>query len=318
VDPNEPADVGARGPGPETHPAVRRILTELDDPDLLEELAGLAASDLSSFLLELMRRRVRQIAAPDVLRRYQQDRFVVPAAFPMTALRRVEDAFLAALPEGWDVVTLSPLVPFGTHAATADIAQDRVVSTVRGTEVAADPTNALALEAGARRRSDRAGVVRLAAIQRVVRAQRFEAADAWAHFTLFALLSTGRDRGGRTFEQEAFAEHLAIHVEGALRAGAEGVRVLLTDLTGGDRETVLRVAETALSRTPGVTVERDPEREEGRGYYEEACFKIRGVFGQAEFEISDGGFVPWGRRLLADRRERMCISGSGLDRIAVL
>jgi hypothetical protein len=49
------------------------------------------------------------------------------------------------------------------------------VTAIRACEVAADPANALALEAAVRRASRPPGTVRLAAIQRVVRAQRFPA-----------------------------------------------------------------------------------------------------------------------------------------------
>lgn len=308
--------MSGRSAGPE-HPAVERVLAALGDPELLDELAALPGSDLTSLLLALMHRRAEGIAAPDILRRYRTDRFVAPAPFPLTALRTVEDAFLAAVPAGWDVLTLSPLVPFGTHAATAGVAQDRIVSTVRASEAAADPTNALALEAALRRRAHRADPERLATVQRVVRGQRFDSPDAWAHFSLFALVTAGRDAGGRTFEGETLAEHVAIHVDGALRAGADDVRVLLTDLTGGDREQVLGAVERAVRAAPGrVAVERDPEREEGRGYYDGACFKIRTRFGRSEFEIGDGGFTRWTQELLGDRRERLCISATGLDRIA--
>jgi cytidylate kinase len=104
-------------------------------------------------------------------------------------------------------VALSPLVPLGTHRI-AGVAQSRLVSTVRGTEVAADPTNGLALEAAMRRqelirqqpRSTQR--VSMAASQRVVRAQTFEGDASFAHFELFRLITAGRDTGNLIFERE--------------------------------------------------------------------------------------------------------------------
>jgi hypothetical protein len=50
-----------------------------------------------------------------------------------------------------EVVLLAPLVLLGAHSALGPVSQNNVVSTVRACEVAADPTNALALEAASRR-----------------------------------------------------------------------------------------------------------------------------------------------------------------------
>lgn len=60
---------------------------------------------------------------------------------------------------------------------------------------------------------------------------------------------------------------------------------------------------------PFDTVE-DPSRV--TGYYTGLCFKVfrDGV------EIGDGGFVDWSAGLLSDRKERMLISGLGIDRLA--
>jgi len=69
----------------------------------------------------------------------------------------------------------------------------------------------------------------------------------------------------------------------------------------------------------GVTVVDAPEREAGRGYYQRVCFKIFARFGEAEpIEVSDGGFVDWIAQLLGSRKERLLISGHGLDRVAIM
>ena len=94
------------------------------------------------------------------------------------------------------MLALAPVVPLGTHSALATVSQHKVLSTIRACEVAADPTNALALEAAGRRRAlPRTATVKLAGIQRVVRAQQFQGAGAPAHFTLFGLVTAGRDEG---------------------------------------------------------------------------------------------------------------------------
>ena len=120
----------------------------------------------------------------------------------MRALRRVEDALIAGCADAFEVIALAPLVPLGTHSAIATVDQNKVVATSRHSEVAADPTNALALEAATRRnkalRRDAKSktLIQLGASQRVVRAQQMSGAGRFAHFHLFGLVSAGRDAGG--------------------------------------------------------------------------------------------------------------------------
>src|SRR5256885_1737366 len=80
--------------------------------------------------------------------------------------------------------------PLALNGVLGDIDQHNVLATVRGSEVQADPTTALTLEAALRRRGDDPAV-RLCTCHRVLRLQRFDAPDAWQHFRLFALVTAG-------------------------------------------------------------------------------------------------------------------------------
>jgi hypothetical protein len=51
----------------------------------------------------------------------------------------------------------------------------------------------------------------------VTRAQRYSADDAFAHFSLFGLVTAGRSQPREGFDAEAMIEHLSVHVE-ALRS----------------------------------------------------------------------------------------------------
>ncbi|MFS8098427.1 hypothetical protein LFM09_14950 [Lentzea alba] len=269
---------------------LMRVLRTLGE-DALDRLDGLSGSDLTTLLLALMRRRAGALSGPDVLRRYRSDRFVAPSSVPFGVLRATEDRLLGALPSSFDVVGLAPVVPLGTCSAVAEMDQNNVLSTIRGTEVAADVTNALALEAAVRRTGSD---VRLAAVQRVVRAQRFDGAGQFAHFTLFGAVSAGRDRGSLAFEREHFAEHLSF-----LREACGDVEVRVTVLD--PRFEVLRGDLPA-----------NPSRQ--TGYYQGLCFKVL----RDGVEIGDGGFVDWTQRLLGNRKERLLICGVGVDRLATL
>jgi hypothetical protein len=285
--------------------------------DLQRTLTHLSGSDLTSLLMAVMAERTSAVAAPDALRRHQTDRFTKPSAIPALQLRRAEDLYLGAA-DGWEWLILAPLVPGGTFTSMGDLDPKRVISTIRGTEVAADPTNTLALEAAARRGGGSGpGTHRLAAIQRVVRAQRFADADAFAHFTLAGFVTAGRGTPGRSFETGGLKEHLGIHIRALQAGGADAIEIAITHL--GDREGgFFDDVSTAFGGVDGVTVSEDPERTGGRRYYRSVCFKVHATFGSDRFELADGGDTDWTARLLSDRKERCFISGAGLDRFALV
>jgi hypothetical protein len=220
------------------HRALERILKDARLRESFELLSqGLPGSDLTSLLLEVFRTRSSDVTASQLLRRYRTDRFVSPAPVPFGGLRAAEEACLRALPAGFEVATLAPVVPLGTQSTIATVDQNNVLSTVRSTEVAADPTNALALEAAVRRAEVLASRsqerVRLAAFQRVLRAQRFVEEMAFAHFELFGVVTAGRDVGSGIFERESAEEHLHIMMDALLSLGASNVRIELSDFADG-------------------------------------------------------------------------------------
>ena len=303
-------------------PALRRVLAEAGGPELLNRLAEeLTGADLTTLLLEVFRRRAERLTPAEVMRRYRTDRFVTPAPTGFAELRRAEDFLLSALPDDFQVLTLAPLVPLAAHTAVATVDPRKVVATIRGSEVAADPTNALALEAAHRRSralaaDPRSAVpVRLAGSQRVVRAQHFDAPGMLAHFQLFALVTAGRDTGGRAFEQQHLAEHLHFAVRAMAGAGVRRTEIRLTCLDESAAPVLART-RTELAGTPGLDIVDDPGRATGRGYYTGLCYKIFATVHGQRLEVGDGGFVDWTQRLVGSRKERLLISGFGVDRLA--
>lgn len=289
-----------------------RVLAKAGGERTLELLTGLPGADLTTLMLAVMRERAARLSGPELLRRGRTDRFVASSDIPFDRLRAAESAALDALGPEFEKVTLSPLAPLGLHSVLGAVHQNKVVSTIRGSEVAADPTNGLALEA-AIRRQDTEEVVRLAASQRVVRAQRVDGPAMFAHFTLLGLVAAGRDTGNLAFERRYSAE--------VIQAMADAVRAQL-DAPLEVRLTVLdprfsAVADAIREAMPGEVTD-DPERETGRGYYTGLCFKLACHLDGERFELGDGGFVPWTQELLGNRKERLFIGGLGIDRLATL
>lgn len=299
--------------------ALDRVLRQTGDPALPDRLANLPGADLTTLLLHVMRERTERLTPADVLRRYREDRFVTPATLPFARLRAAEDHLISLLPNDFQLITLAPLTPLGTHSVIGTVHQDKVLATVRGNEVAADATNGLTLEAAARRHAALAAdprspePVRLATVQRVVRAQRF--APGWsAHFGLLGMVSAGRDTGDLAFERTHVVEHVR-YLSAALRVRpGDGVELRVT--VGEPR--FAAVADAIRAAVPDVDVVADPDRAAGTRYYAGFCYKAYTVRDGARTEIADGGILDWTRQLLGNRKERLVTSGLGVDGLATL
>ncbi len=304
------------------HPAVARIVQE-HGAELVDVLSGqLSGADLTALLLEVAQRRSAAITPTDVLAQYERDRFVGPSRIDGRSLHETEHRAVRPLSTSFDVLTLAPLTPLGTHSVVAGVSQNRVVTTSRSTEAAADPTNGLALEAAIRRRellrrSARSSEsVKLAAVQRVTRAQHFDGPMSFAHFSLLGAVIAGRDIGAARFERAALVEMLAALAIVVRAIGADDVAMSIHDFDGRFQSLVKHA--TSDLDVLGVHTISDPDRTTGAGYYPSVCFKVHATFGTETIEVGDGGFVPWTQRLLSNDKERLLIGGLGLDRLALL
>jgi hypothetical protein len=296
-------------------PALARVLPAIGGAEVVERLAALSGSDFTTVMLAVARLRAARETPASVLRRYRADRFVQPAGAHPAGLRRAEDLLAASLPSEFEILTLAPLVPFGTHAVLGPLSQDKVITAMRACEAAADPTNALALEAAVRRIGARDAPVRLAALQRVVRVEQAQQ-GRFAHFSLLGLVTAGRDDGGRRFEHESAAEHVRVVAAGLTAAGLDRIQLALTPLTPAGQAVASAVAGSLAGTALDVVV--DDDRQSGRGYYRDLCFKVNVMAGAEWTEVGDGGFTDWTARLTASNKERLLISGVGIDRVVAL
>lgn len=284
---------------------IARLEREAGLPGLTAALAErLGPTDLQSLLLEVHRRRAARRTPAEVLRDFARDRFVRPSAADGGRLLAWEAAARELLPPGFAMLELSPVTPLGTCSAVAGVSQDWSVATDRNTEVVSDVTNVLALECALRRRADRSQAVHLAAGQRVLRPQKFDAPGLSTHFHLLGLVSAGRQ------ELPFLLLHLDFHLRLLHRFGRGPLTVELTDFRGRHDRLEREVAAPLRQRFPGVTVRFDPERAGGRGYYRDLCFRVN----EGDLQLVDGGVVDWTARLLGDAKERLVISGVGSER----
>jgi hypothetical protein len=282
--------------------------------------AGLSPTDLQTLLLAMAKARATAVTPARVAGRWREDAFVRPSGVDARVLCALEAELWKRLPGEFDALELSPVAPFGACAAVAGTDQNRVLTTTRTSELVADQTVVLALEAARRRAKGDVDVVRLAATHRVLRAQRFP--DGYQqHFRLLALVSSARDAGSGRTDASLLLEHLRFYV-GALSElfPGDSVQIRLTSL--GSPVVWERVTDWVLPQLdplPGnVTVSEDPDRTHGRGYYRDLAMRIDLVRGGSEIEIGDGGFTDWTSRLMSDGKERCLTTCISTERLAEL
>jgi hypothetical protein len=133
---------------------MERVLRAAGIPDLVQALADrLSPTDLQSLLLEVYRRLAQKTTPAQLLEQYERNRFVAPSQVDPRKVAEVERLAWQLLPGKYLPLELSPVCPLGTNSVIASVDQNKVVTTIRNTEVVADTTNVLALEAALRRRS---------------------------------------------------------------------------------------------------------------------------------------------------------------------
>lgn len=276
----------------------------------------LSASELNSVLLEVFHRRAQSLAPAGVLRQYRQNRFVQPARVDPLAFRKFETGLLQlARARGFEVVELSPLCPFGACSAVAVVPQNNVVSALRGTEVVADATNALALES-ARRRADAgfpAEPLRLCAAHRHVRAQSLADSRHTAHFKAFCLTTAGRDTGSFQFERTHLFGHWGFYRSFLQDKLGLPLQIRLRSLAADAPQRAFVDGVVAEARAQDWDLELTAPTLGAQPYYRILQAKIAVWIGAQEVEIADSGFTDWTRRLGSNGKERFLISGLGSE-----
>jgi hypothetical protein len=333
-------------------PMVARVCSAAGVPDLVERLASRVSSgDLQAFLLELARRRAAPREPHELLTQYHGDAAVRADSGDARQIALLTLAAFEAA-HGFRALELSPVEPLGAQSVLGGLSQDNVLSTVRASEVVADPTVALALAAAAARRAGGDGV-RLCACMRVVRPQ----SAARRHFRLFALASAGRSDADHGFDVAALRDHVAAHlaIGAAVREISAPVERLVVRVSDSVVHKALTQADVAVrpdvdhphDAMPNAAVRRlgrmlrrlelavdalapvvrgvagaallvDLTRSQGVGYYDGLQLRIDAISGGVPREVADGGAVDWGAQLLSDRRERLFTSGAGIERLGDL
>jgi hypothetical protein len=292
--------------------------TSAIDPALLEQLQeSLPATQLWSLLLAVIERRAGRRNAGALARQWAHDRFVEPAYIDQRASLELDLHLFTAAAE-FEALELSPLAPLGVCSVVAPTSQNRVVSTVRGTEVVSDPTNVLALESARRLRKDPSATVKLATSHRCVRAQAFPRLPGFAaHFRLFCLTTAGHETKDQSFTVDALIEHINTHLHALTRLEHYGYALpgrVVTLLSTPERRPL---ADRIAAGLGAIEVKHAPLT---KTYYKGLRFMINvNISGEMqEFPLVDGGAFDWVAKLAANRKLAFVSSAIGSQLVAYL
>jgi hypothetical protein len=157
-------------------------------------------------------------------------------------------------------------------------------------------------------------------VHRVLRTQPFPPPYS-QHFEMLALCTAGPAAGGHAFEHAALYEHVAFYLRLLESLAPDRTVTALVELAdldrpgpGGPLED--RVCAPLREAFPTARIEVDPNRTRAATYYVGAALRVAVLHDHGETEIGDGGFTDWTQVLLADRTERLLVSGAGIEQTA--
>jgi hypothetical protein len=280
-----------------------------------------APSNRRGELLAIARADAASRRPSDLLAQWAADSTVRPSPVDLrTAV--AFDALALDAARDYEALLLSPVAPLGVSSVLSPGSQDRILSTIRGTEVVADATNVLALECAARLRRDPATHVRLCTIHQLLRMQPPSNEKARTkHFRLLMLGEAGAGSPANGFEVTAAIAQL--HVYRRLLDSAARTRGLtweqpLAIVRSNDALPAIgaRIRTALEDGFPDIQVREESLESRyyqglriGYGAHDRA-----GVFQ----EIVDLGVLDWVGQLTSNRRNRYVASAIGLQLLPML
>lgn len=303
---------------------VDKILERAGEARVLSLLAeNLSGTELNSLLLEIFNRRTSRQSPAQLLKHYQSNRFVKPADLPVLEMKQAELDLLKIFQKFlFEPIELSPVAVLGSCSVVAPADQKKILSALRGTEVLADATNAIALHISDLKKQKRWSLkknsekLRYGTIQRHVRTQSITGKGFTPHFKIGCLVTSGLDVGNFGFEKEALTEHvLAMKAIFREYYKVEDLSFRLI-CRGGYNDSIRLASEIKRfiqQHYPETAIQIVETSEKEIGYYKGIQYKVDIKWGDKTFEIGDGGFVDWTQQLLQNKKERFLITGFGFE-----
>ncbi|MCC0647246.1 hypothetical protein [Clostridioides sp. ZZV15-6598] len=303
--------------------AISRILNILGDVKIIDKIVNLNNSDINSFLLSVFQSAVIKKTPQNILAAFSTNRFTSPSHFDPIAFHNLEVKLLSLSEKlGIKNLLLSPSAPLGSCSVFGCVNQNNVISALRGTETLSDPSNMIAIiiADGLKKKILRnEDAIHYATTTRVVRAQTFEGKGFYAHFGIFCIVSSGKDKGSYLCESELLIKHLNYYKDLFTNIENSKISICLRKRGGyPDRDGFFeKMTAIVKSSLPEIQITIDLNSEDN-AYYKGINFKIYLHCNDNVIEIADGGFVNWISEMTGNKKNRCLISGIGIDRLLTL
>ena len=301
----------------------KRILQKIEIQDFFDRVCPLNTADFNSILLKLFSLRTAKSSPQKVLHTFRENRFVAPSSFDPIKLHQLELELLSMTSKaGITNKLLSPVAPIGSCSVFGCVNQNNVLSAVRNVEVLSDPSNILAIMLSndiLNNQIDHTRCTHYATTTRVVRGQKWEGENLYAHFWIFCIVSTAQDKGSYLCEKELLKHHLQFYDNLIQTRYHRKMTIVLRRRTGYTAyedffEKMYSATKEMFPDTP-ISVVLDSEN---NNYYKGINFKIYMQKDNEQIEIGDGGFVDWISKMTGSKKNRCLISGLGLERLLLL
>ena len=136
------------------------------------------------------------------------------------------------------------------------------------------------------------------------------------------MVTAGNDIGSYTFEKDSILEHLNVYKTiFKLLIGTIDIKLEIikhggyTDSDGFIEKIIDNANDDNSNEEINIMVNTSKFNNQ---YYKGLQFKIYINFKGSDFEVVDGGFVDWSQKLLQSKKERMLVSGMGIERLLMI
>jgi hypothetical protein len=219
--------------------------------------------------------------------------------------------------QGFSPIELSPVTQLGSCSVVGPVNQKKILSALRGTEVLADSTNAIALHYCdlKQKKNLHGATLNFSNIQRQMRTQTIDVKGFTPHFRVGCLVSCGQAEGEFDFEKRILNEHLRVMEYLFLHFyKVDELSFRLLPRAGYPNGFTQEIADYIKTDNPGMKLEVDDTADRKvNNYYKGSQHKVDITVKGRQYEIGDGGFVDWTQQLLQNKKERMLSTGFGFD-----
>ncbi|WP_020532306.1 hypothetical protein [Flexithrix dorotheae] len=295
---------------------INKIKVKIGGEKIFSKITrNLTGSEFNSLLIDIFRQRTAQITPTDLMKQFEENRFVKPSSLDPLKAKSFELEWLSKAKEiGFNPILLSPLAPLGSCAAVGTVSQNKIISASRGTEVLADATNMLALQIAKdfRKNQDKTLQAKYVTTHQHVRAQFFDNPAFTAHFAIFCMASGAYDRGNYEWEAQSLYEHIHFHYQNLCQyfdPSRLSVKVYFKDKAVQLKSALARLL-VDLNTIAQIKYERP---EEDNKYYQDIQFKVFLQIEENKIDLADGGLVDWSQKLIPNNKHKMVISGCGIE-----